>query len=261
MYTKKDIKIKLINLGLTKKDSVICSTSFGMLGMPKFRFNTSEDLSKIFYESIRDIIGKSGSIFAPTYSYSFASSRSVNKNIFDLKKTISKVGPFGEYLRSQSNSFRSMDPMVSIAGIGKKAEILEKQNLTSYGKGCIFEKLLNIKNLKILNIGVGANYIPFLHYLDHLNKCYHRYDKFFNGYIIKKNKKIKVCWHYPVPYMNKKAVSDGYKIANLARNNIIHYDNLGDGKIYISSYRKLFNFSLKISKKDPWITAVGPRFK
>ena len=261
MYTKKDIEFKLVNLGLKKKDSVICSTSFGMLGMPKFKFDTSDDLSKIFYNSIKNIIGNSGSIFAPTYSYSFSSSRNAEENIFDLKKTISKVGPFGEYIRLQKNSIRSSDPMVSLGGIGKDANILKNQDLTSYGNGSIFEKLLTIKNLKILNIGVGANYIPFIHYLDHLNKCHHRYNKFFNGYIVKENKKIKVCWHYPVPYMNKKAEADGHKIAKLAKKQFIRCNQLGNGKIYISNYRKLFDFSLKISKKDPWITAVGPRFK
>ena len=261
MYIKKDIKKKLTDLGLTKGDSVICSTSFGMLGMPKFKFETSEDLSKIFYKLIKEIIGSNGSIFAPTYSYSFSSPKLSQQNIFDVEKTPSKVGPFGEYIRNKSKSLRSIDPMISITGIGKDPYLLKQQKLTSYGNGCIFEKLLTIKKLKILNIGVGGNYIPFIHYVDHLNKCKHRYDKYFNGYIIKNNKKIRVQWHYPVPYMNKNAVSDGHKIAKKAINVIIKSDKLGDGKIYISNYRKLFDFSLKMSKKNTWVTAVGPKFK
>ena len=50
--------------------------------------------------------------------------------------------------------------MISITGYGKGAGILEQQN-TSYGK-LYFDQLRKINNLKILNLGVGANYIPFI---------------------------------------------------------------------------------------------------
>lgn len=261
MYTKKNIHTELIRLGLRKGDIIICSTSFGMLGMPKFKVKDVDDISNTFFNILINIIGNTGTIFTPTYSYSFKSSNSKEKNIFNINLTKSKVGPFGEYIRKKQKSIRSIDPMVSIVGFGPDANILENQKHTSYGKGCVFENFLKIKKIKILNIGVGPNFLPFIHYVDFLNKCNHRYDKYFNGYIIKNNKKMLVKWHYPVPYLRKEAISDGHKIANHAMNKIIYQTKLGNGKIYISSYGKLFNYSLKLSKLDPWITAVGPKFR
>ena len=78
--------------------------------------------------------------------------------------------------------------MVSISGIGPDAKlILNEISESSYGKNCVFEKFLKIKKLKCLTIGLGYNWIPFIHYLDWLNKVPFRYDKYFKGYVINKN--------------------------------------------------------------------------
>tara|TARA_B100000029_G_scaffold492212_1_gene553202 strand:- start:402 stop:1181 length:780 start_codon:yes stop_codon:yes gene_type:complete len=259
LYTKLDIAKSLKNLKIKKNDSLYVSSSFGMLGLPKFKIKNLDILSKIFIEILQETIGEKGTIFAPTFSYSFSSQQNVNKNIFDVEKSKSKVGPFGEYLRKLNHSNRSPDPMVSIAGIGNDSIILKKIGESSYGKNCTFEKLKYVKNLMILNIGVGPNYIPFLHHLDYLSNCKHRYNKYFNGMIIKNNKSTSVRWHYPVPYKKKWAESDGHKLAKLAEDKLILNSKLGIGNIYVSNYNKMFNFCLKISKKNPWITATGKK--
>ena len=91
--------------------------------------------------------------------------------------------------------------------------------------------MLKIKNLKCLTIGLGINWIPFIHYLDWLNKVPFRYDKyFFKGYIKLKNKsKFFINWHYPVRYLrNKSTISDGYKLGNLAyKKGIIKESSMG----------------------------------
>ena len=168
MYSKKDINNSLKKLNISKGDSLYCSTSFGLIGLPKFKHDNIEDICKVFLEILFDIVGDKGTLFVPTFTYSFSSLNNHKKNIFDINNSISKVGPFGEFIRKSNQSFRSTDPMLSIASIGKNKKILKNQSNSSYGKGCAFEILKDVSNLKIVNIGIGANYIPFLHYLDFL---------------------------------------------------------------------------------------------
>ena len=257
MYSKKEIFTSLKEININKGDSLYLSTSFGMLGYPSFKFSNIEELSKIFFDTILNIIGPEGTIFTPTFSYSFSKKKDNLKNIFNLNKTKSQVGPFGEYIRRHKNSIRSKDPMVSITGYGKMASILTNQMNTSYGEGCMFEKLAQIKNLKILNIGVGANYIPFIHYVDYKAKCEHRFNKYFFGYIVKNRSTEFIKWHYPVAYKKNWAIADGHKLAKKAMNKIIYKKILGEGNIYCSDYNKLLKFCLKEAKINPWITAVG----
>ena len=257
MYSKKQIVKSLKDIEIRRNDSVYLSSSFGLLGLPEFQIKGINNLCKIFFELIFDLIGEKGTLFAPTFSYSFSQKKNINKNIFDINKTASTVGPFGEYLRNIKGSNRSMDPMISISGYGSMSEILNFQEKTSYGNGCMFEKLTLIKNLKILNIGVGPNYIPFIHYVDFKVNCNHRFNKYFHGHIINKKNKNFVKWHYPVAYKKKWAIADGHKLANKAMNKLILKSSLGDGNIYSSDYNKLLKFCIKTAKKDPWITAVG----
>ncbi len=261
MYSKKDIYHTLKKLNLSRGDQIYCSVSFSFLGLPKFKIDNSNDLSKYFTEIILDIIGENGSIFTPSFSYSFSTNKN-HKNIYEIKKSPSKVGPYGEYIRKLSGSTRSIDPMISITGLGKNKNLLIDQKFTSYGKGCMFDKFKKLEKLKVLNIGIGANYIPFLHHLDYLSKCRHRYNKYFKGFIKNNNKEINVSWHYPVAYRKKEANPNGYRLSTQAKKiGVIKSKNIGSGKIYISEYNKLFKFCEKLTIKNNWITAEGPPFK
>ena len=259
MYTKKEIYKSLKELKLKKNDSIYVSSSFGMLGRPDFEIKNINDLCRNFFQILQEIIGDKGTIFCPTFTYSFSTKKNIKENYFDVKKTVSKVGPFGEFIRKFKSSVRSPDPMISVTGLGNDSAILKNINKTSYGKKCIFDQLKSIDKLKILNVGVGPNYIPFLHHIDYLTSCKHRYDKYFKGYIVENNEARFVKWHYPVAYKKKWAGADGHRLANLALNNIISNTKLGIGNIYVSNYSELFDFCLKKSKKNPWITAVGKK--
>ncbi len=261
MYAKKDIYKVLNKLKITKGDQIYCSVSLSFLGAPKFKVKDTNELCKSFSEIILEIIGENGSLFTPCFSYSFKSEKN-SINYFDIKLTPSSTGSFGEHIRKLKGSVRSKDPMISITGLGKNKKILLDQKNTSYGRGCMFDKFKNLENLKILNIGIGANYIPFLHHLDFMSKCKHRYNKYFSGIVKDGNKTTNVNWHYPVAYRRNEANPNGYRLAiEGKKNGIITAANIGKGKIYISEYNKLFKFCKKLTIKNTWITAEGPPFK
>ena len=263
-YTQKDTILALKNSGILKGDTVFFTTGLGFLGIPDIEEVSSIDSICLFMlNSIKTVLGTKGTILIPTYSYTFGSNKKHKLPIFDPQKTDSMIGPFSNFFIKQNGVIRSHDPMISIAGLGPKSkEILNNTPPTSYGKGCIFERILKIKNAKYCNIGLGVNWIPFIHYVDWLNKAPFRYDKFFKGYILKGKKKNIVKWHYPVRILRKESIANGHKIGKLAyKNGMYKRCILGRSTIYTANYKKIFNFIIKLTKFDPWLTVNGPKFK
>ena len=262
-YTKNDIIKALRWVGIKKGDTVFFTTSLGMIGIPKIKgpINVNK-ISKFIFDSINKVLGSSGTVLVPCYSYSFGKSN--NKlPIYNIKKTPSKIGPFSNFFIKQNGVIRSEDPMISIAGLGPNAKkILKNIPATSYGKNCVFEKILKIKNAKCCSLGLGPNWMPFIHYCDWLNKVPFRYDKFFKGTIINGKGKKNIVWHYPVRYPRKETLSNGHRIGKLAtKNKIFKYHKLGKSGVYVANYKKYFDFTMKLTKKDPWMTVYGPKFK
>ena len=259
-YDKSDILKAFQKLNITTGDSVFLSTSLGMLGGPKTKNkNLLLTSSNWILESLIELIGKKGNIFVPTYSYSFGKKRKV----FHVKSTDSATGYFSNFFLKKKNIIRSHDPMVSIAGYGPDARnILLKISNSSFGYNCAFERFLKLKKLKCCHIGLGINWIPFIHYLEWKNNVPFRFKKILSGYIIKKRekkKKIKTKWIYHARYLRKETHPDGYKIGKLAlKNKLYNYCKIANSIIYVINYKGFFRFAKKITKKNKWLTVVGP---
>lgn len=257
-YTKDLIKKKLHKLGLKKGDSIFVTTSLGMIGNPKdFK---KKDLNQVFLNILLDIVKKQGTVFVPTYSYSFSSQN--KSRIFDIKKTKAKIGSFPNFFLKQKGVFRNNDPFVSIAGKGYYAQkILSKKVFTSYGNGCVFDQFNQIKNFKILNIGLGPNWTPFIHYADFLIKVDHRFEKIYEGYIkYKDNKSIKTAWVYNSRVLLNETKANAYKVGYKAlKKKIWNFEDIGRSRIYIANYKKYFDFVIKELKKNKWALSNGPK--
>lgn len=255
-FTYNDLKKSFVKLKIRKNDSIFLTTSLGNLGIPMSKNkNHILTISKWINKSLKEIIGENGNIFVPTYSYTFTGK---NKKFYH-KNTKAKIGYFPNFFLKLRNVIRSTDPMVSIAGIGPEAnEILKNISNCSYGKNSVFEKLLKIKNLKCCNIGLGYNWIPFLHYLDWINKVPFRFNKALTGFIDNKEKK----WVFFARYLRKETVSNGYKLGYKAlKNKLYSKTTIGKSQIFVINYRKFFYFSKKVTKNNKWLTVNGPKFK
>ena len=262
-YNESDVVNALRKTGIMEGDTVFFTTSLGMLGAPEVKsVNSINDICLLIFNSIKKVLGKKGTILVPTYSYSFGNFSNKKKSFFNPLKTESMIGPFPNFFIKLNKIERSIDPMVSIAGLGPKAKkILTNIPFSSYGKGCIFERILRIKNAKCCNIGLGPNWMPFIHYLDWKNKAPFRYDKFFQGVIAHKRKKHKIIWHYPVRVLRKESVASAHKIGQLAcKKGIFKWSKLGRASVYTANYKKYFDFAIKLTKFNVWLTVNGPKF-
>ena len=95
---KKKIKVLFKKLKIKKNDNIVIHSNFaGILQFKNFR---NEDLYKSFFETVRKIIGNSGTILIPTYNYDFTRGR-----LFDKKKTESqkKISWYNGILKTAFN--------------------------------------------------------------------------------------------------------------------------------------------------------------
>jgi len=181
--------------------------------------------------------------------------------VFDLHNTKSKIGSFPNFILKQKNFIRSEDPFMSVAGYGPLVrKIFKNLPKTSHGKDCLFARLLNIKNMKNMSLGVGPYWLPFNHHLDWVNKVEYRYDKLFRGYLKVKNKKKLIDWVYSVHPYQHQALASSKKVCDMAlKKKIIKYQALARSRIYISDYKRIYNFTKSLQKRNRWILAKGPK--
>ena len=52
LYTQSEISNSLKNLKISKNDNIYCSSSLGMLGIPKFSAENIDDICSIFFETL-----------------------------------------------------------------------------------------------------------------------------------------------------------------------------------------------------------------
>lgn len=258
-YNKSDVIYALNKAGLNKGDTAYFSTSLGMVGIADGVTN-AEALNQLFYNAITETLTEQGTAIVPTYSYTFGGSSLKYPKVFDPETTIAQIGPFPEFFRHQKGVIRSLEPMMSMAAIGRNATSLFKDlPSTSYGYDSVYERLLDIKNAKCVSIGLGPNWTPFIHYADWLQKVPHRYDKLFYGGIKQGNGDIHYgYWVYSVPARIKQSSGQAHILGGLAvKEGIWRYAKLGRARVYVADYKDYFEFAMSLMKKNKWLMTHG----
>ena len=254
-YSKEDILQALKAVDIKSGDTVFVSTSLGMLGLLEGA-KSNRELNQAFFDSLVEILGKDGTIIVPTYSYTFGKSRKSQPALFDSETTPSEIGPFPEFFRQQDNVFRTLDPFMSVSIWGKHTDSLQR-NLpnTSYGYDCIFARLLKL-NVKCLNIGLGPNWMAFIHHIEYLHKVPFRYDKTFFGLINGTESE----WIYTVPVLGEFAIANAHKVARESEKiGLWKTVELGRGRVYACSYKEYFDYVDSCLAENLWcLASSGP---
>jgi aminoglycoside N3'-acetyltransferase len=254
-YTRNDIVGAFRAAGLTHGDTVFVTTSLGMLGIPE-GVTTPDDLNALFIACLREVIGETGTLLVPTYSYTFGR----DPPVFDPAMEPARIGPFPEYFRRQPGVVRSLDPMMSVAGLGPACEALFRDlPPTSYGADSLFERLIHANAAKCCSIGLGPNWTPFIHHADWRAGVPFRYDKVFPGAIVTDGVARSIDWIYSVPLLSANARADAHRLGQMATDaGVFSYAPLGRARVYVADYRDYFEFTADQQTRNAWITAVGP---
>ena len=247
-YSLKEIKESLNKLNIKKKDIVYVSVNLVSFGKPEI--NNLNDLPKIFFNEIYQLVGKEGTIMFPSHSFDLVNS---NK-IFDINKTKCISGSFSNYIIENKKFFRQIHPYASIAGVGKYAKyICNYKGNDVYGSGCPFEKLINLQ-AKFISLGMKINKnCTQVHFLEKKFKVKYRFEKYFFHRILLNNKVIRRKFSMFVlknEYLNIKRNENKLIMSYFLKNYKIRKSKLGNNWIYSYDFKNFYNISKKLFNKN-----------
>ena len=118
------------------------------------------------------------SLLYACFNYDFFASKYIDNSVAP-----SQVGPLGEFVRTEPQSWRSFDPVFSVAARQVPFELptIEDCEFTAFGKKSIFYQLDQMDG-SLCFYGAGFHSATIIHYIEILSGGpLYRYDKFFKG--------------------------------------------------------------------------------
>jgi aminopeptidase-like protein/aminoglycoside N3'-acetyltransferase len=258
-YLQADLVNALKLVGLSSGDVVFFQVSHSNLGAVECG-SSGKTVCELLYLAMRQAIGSEGTMLVPAFSFSFSKSEA-----FDPQATPAVQGAwsssleFLEFFRRLPEVVRSVDPNLSVAGLGPMAEkLLTGLPNTSYGTDCFYERLLKCGG-KVCGLGVSLADASFLHYVEEAVGVPFRYKKLFTGRIRQNGKLKKQGWVVSVPLGVANALPDGSRLEKLARSEgRCRVAKVGLGEIVSVDCSSLYELASRELARDPWFTAQGP---
>lgn len=204
--TNLDILDKFRSVGANKCDILYVHTAL-TFGLPQLK--KSELLAELF-EVFKALDVKT--LIFPTYTFSFA-----NGEDFDVQKSKTSMGLFNEYFRNQPQVIRSVDPLMSVALMGKHTSFATEIGKNSCGKQSTFDMLHKTDlNVKFLFFGTRiGDCFTFMHYIEDNLKAPYRYSRPFKGKIINNGTEYTDEYNLCVRYSNAFPGSGSYIYENI----------------------------------------------
>ena len=165
-YSLDDLKKALLSLGISAGDTIMVHSSFNF-------FNGFKGNPQDFIKCLLDIIGEQGNILMLSMHSGIASLHYLQNNpVFNVNKTISKMGIVSEIFRRKNGVLRSLSPTHPVLAYGKDASWVMKDHdkcLYPCGEGSPFHKFRLLKG-KVLFFDVPFETCTFIHYIEDLIK-------------------------------------------------------------------------------------------
>lgn len=175
IYTKSDFCEVLERLGLRRGEIICVHTELFNMGLPLV---DKELFLRILLDGFWDILGRSGTLIMPTFTYDFCNGRD-----FDKRHNKSTMGVLTEFFRKQEGVLRTDDPIYSFAIWGSDKEDFLKPTSTCFSENCVYD-ILAKKNGKIVLLGTEVVGYTFTHFIEERAGVSYRYYKEFSGKII-----------------------------------------------------------------------------
>lgn len=258
-YNRSDLVTALKEVGLREGDVVYVQVSHDLLGKLQ-REHSAKSEWELLSSAIREAVGSDGTLVVPSFSFSLERNED-----FDIEHTPSVYGEwsssvgFVEYFRRLPGVVRSKDPNCSVVALGPKAkELLDGLPNTTFGKDCVYERLITVGG-KICGIGACLADTPFLRYVEEMLGVPFRYKKLFTGRICEGGKPRKQGWITSVPIQAANGIPDGSRIESTARSEgLACTAPVGTGEVVSVDCVAFYQLIKREITRDPWITARGP---
>lgn len=134
------------------------------------------------YDAIASLNVKT--LIFPTFTFSFC-----NQEIFDVRKTPTKMGALNEYVRKNVNGTRTSDPLLSVFVIGDEKNFTNNLGHYSIGENSNYDRIRACSDeVRFLFLGADMRQcFTYTHYMESVFSVPYRYNREFEGTIIDEN--------------------------------------------------------------------------
>lgn len=236
IFTFEDVIASLKIIGANKAKILYIHTDIGF-GKPLLK--KKEYIAKL-YEAITSLGVKT--LIFPTYTFSFC-----NHEDYDIKNSKTTMGILNEYARTQNNTFRTKDPLMSVCVIGDIPEEFHNLSNLSCGEGSSFDIMSKSDENMFLFFGAKpTECFTFLHYVEAIYHVPYRYNKEFEGNIIDENglrskEKYLLYTLYDTVIPNVKIDFQNH----LEEKGILNKISLGEKELFLVKGKSVFNETIK----------------
>jgi aminoglycoside 3-N-acetyltransferase len=156
-FTPADLKRALLALGIVPGDVLMVHSAYNrFLG---FRGGPVDVI-----RTLQEVVGSSGTLLMPTIPFQgTAVEYALSDPVFDVQRTVSRMGLITEVFRRAPGVIRSIHPTHSVAVWGRRADAIiagHERAATPCGRLTPYGRLLEYDG-KILLAGVSVNYMTF----------------------------------------------------------------------------------------------------
>jgi aminoglycoside 3-N-acetyltransferase len=252
-YTGSDLEAALRGVGAAVGDIIFLHVSIGMLGRIEGVATIDEHFAAI-HRSLRNVVGSSGTLIVPTYTYSFCRNES-----FSVRDSPSTIGPFTEYFRCLPSVIRSREPIFSVCAEGPQSgELLADLPRSCFGMDSLYDRLVQ-HNALICTIGLGIHFATFRHHIEELIGVPFRYKKRFCGHIIDADQRNYEEWIYSVPILAENGSADARALEEiLLDKGEVRVSQVGRGPVMGIRALSYKNVGTELLTRSPWLSAKGP---
>ena len=253
-YDRVSFADSLRAVGLREGDVVFSHSNIGYYGYP-VGGRSVEAAGETILGAFVDVLGPSGTLVVPTFTYSFAKGE-----VFDVQNTPGSCGVFTEAVRTSPGAMRSADPMFSVTAVGAQAAALTSGiSVECFGEGSVWDRLFDLDAL-ICNLNLDAA-STFIHFVERRLSVPYRYDKLFTGWSTRDGEPHKdSVLFFCQDASNAETVAYFERFDELARSRgIVASTRVGRGGITAIRARASAELITDELHRDPWFLTEAHR--
>lgn len=234
----------LQEVGASKCDILFVHSDL-CFGMPAKGIKRSE-LKGILTDLLLDM-GVDTLIF-PTFTFSYC-----NNEDYDIQNSHTAMGMLPEYIRRREDSYRTNDPILSVAIMGNRNGFEKMSGKSSCGTGGIFHQLhVSDKKIKYLFFGTPVSKcFTFLHYVEEMNNVDYRYHRKFEGNVIDNGVSVPYDIDLFVRYKGVDAILPENFEYNLENNGISIRKQVGLSSVSCVDEADSYEYICDLIRKNP----------
>lgn len=220
-----------------------------------------ESILKFFLEAFLEVLGPSGTLTTCTAFEDYGRYGTP----YVLEESPSRLGTLSEFIRTRSGAIRSMHPIVSVTGLGTRAEeICGGTHFDGFGYASPWGRL-HRANAWILTLGMGAKGggTTFFHYVEKLYGVPYQYTKLFTYPVFARGQEVSGPFTMSVRYLDYGIVNTPVRV----KTRMVELGEAGEVKIgrgltWAARAQTVVDRMMRMFDEDRWVMLErAPNFR